>query len=46
MKGKNNYATEERLLKLNECFLSFGTNPLVNINLLVAFCGELMDAAN
>ena len=38
------YTTEERLLKLNECFLGFGSDPLVNINLLVALCGELMNA--
>lgn len=31
---------EERLGKLNECLLSFGTNPDENINRLVAFCGE------
>ncbi|VVB91870.1 Methyl sulfide methyltransferase-associated sensor [uncultured archaeon] len=35
---------EERLSKLNECFLSFGTDPLENINRLTALCGELMGA--
>ncbi len=35
---------EERLAKLNERFLMFGPDPLANINLLVALCGELMDA--
>ncbi|MDD3135975.1 MAG: PAS domain S-box protein, partial [Methanoregula sp.] len=35
---------EERLAKLNECFLMFGPDPLANINLLVALCGELLDA--
>ncbi len=35
---------EERLSKLNGCFLNFGTEPLENINRLVALCGELMGA--
>ena len=35
---------EERLAKLNERFLMFGADPLANINLLVALCGELMGA--
>ncbi|MBM4159825.1 MAG: PAS domain S-box protein [Ignavibacteria bacterium] len=35
---------EERLAKLNEYFLEFGPDPLVNINRLVAHCGELMGA--
>ncbi len=35
---------EERLTKLNECFLSFGSDPIVNINLLVAFTGEMFGA--
>jgi PAS domain S-box-containing protein len=33
---------EERLGKLNDCFLRFGTDTLSNINLLVALCGEVM----
>jgi PAS domain S-box-containing protein len=33
---------EEKLVKLNECFLKFGPDTLVNINLLVALSGELM----
>ncbi len=37
--------TEERLAKLNECFLGFGTDPVENINRLTALCGELMGAA-
>jgi len=35
---------ENHFLKLNECFLSFGSNPTENINRLVALCGELMGA--
>ncbi len=35
---------EERLSKLNECFLVFGTKPIENINHLTALCGELMGA--
>ena len=35
---------EERLTKLNECFLRFGTDPIENINHLTALCGELMGA--
>ena len=33
---------EKWLVKLNECFLKFGASTLVNINILVALCGELM----
>jgi GAF domain-containing protein len=36
---------EERLAKLNECFLRFGSDPRENINRLTALCGELMGAA-
>ncbi|NJD76766.1 MAG: PAS domain S-box protein [Candidatus Methanoperedens sp.] len=36
--------TEERLAKLNECFLGFGIDPIGNINRLTALCGELMGA--
>ena len=35
---------ENRLAKLNQCFLQFGNDPLTNINSLVAACGELMEA--
>ena len=35
---------EERLRKLNECFLGFGTDPIENINKLVSLCGELLEA--
>ncbi len=36
--------TEERLEKLNKCFLRFGVDPIENINRLTALCGELMGA--
>ena len=36
---------ENRLAKLNECFLNFGSNSEENINRLLANCGELMNAA-
>jgi PAS domain S-box-containing protein len=36
--------TEERLLKINRCFLEFGTDPDENINSLTALFGELMGA--
>ena len=35
--------SEERLAKLNDCFLSFGPDPAVNIRRLVMVCGELME---
>ncbi|PSB33496.1 EAL domain-containing protein [Chlorogloea sp. CCALA 695] len=35
---------EERLEKINQCFLSFQTEPMVNINRLAALCGELLAA--
>lgn len=35
---------EERLAELNECLLSFGADPNENINRLVAFCGEQLQA--
>jgi diguanylate cyclase (GGDEF)-like protein/PAS domain S-box-containing protein len=37
--------TEERLTKLNECFLGFTAEPAENIQRLTALCGELMGAA-
>lgn len=37
--------TEERLTKLNECFLGFSAEPDENIQRLTALCGELMGAA-
>ncbi|MCP4538481.1 MAG: GAF domain-containing protein [Chloroflexi bacterium] len=35
---------EERLAKINEGFLSFGADPLENINRLTARCGEMLGA--
>jgi len=35
---------EERLSKINECFLSFGSESLDNINRLTGLCGELLGA--
>jgi diguanylate cyclase (GGDEF)-like protein/PAS domain S-box-containing protein len=35
---------EERLAKINECFLSFGTDSIENINRLTALFGELLGA--
>lgn len=35
---------ENHFLKLSECFLSFSSEPIKNINRLVALCGELMGA--
>jgi PAS domain S-box-containing protein len=37
--------SEERLAKLNECFLGFVTEPEENIKRLTALCGEMMGAA-
>ncbi len=37
---------EERLAKINECFLSFGTDPTENINRLTAVCGQLLEATS
>lgn len=36
---------DDRLEKLNQCFLAFGDDPLDNINRLVALCGDLLNAA-
>ncbi|NJK66712.1 MAG: PAS domain S-box protein [Microcoleus sp. SU_5_3] len=35
---------EERLAKINECFLEFSSDPSENINRLTAMCGELLGA--
>jgi len=35
---------QERLEKLNKCFLSFGASSIENINSLTALCGELLGA--
>jgi diguanylate cyclase (GGDEF)-like protein/PAS domain S-box-containing protein len=36
--------SEERITKINSCFLSLGTDPIENINRLTALCGELLGA--
>jgi signal transduction histidine kinase len=36
--------SEERLTKMNKCFLSFSSNSVENINRLTALCGELLDS--
>jgi PAS domain S-box-containing protein len=36
--------SEERLAKVSECFLNFGTDALENINRMTALCGELLGA--
>jgi len=35
---------EERLAKINQCFLSFTANPVANIQKLTTLCGELLGA--
>lgn len=35
---------KERMEKLNQCFLGFGTEPQGNINRLTSLCGELLNA--
>ena len=35
---------EERIIKLNECFLNFGADTIENINHLTALAGELLEA--
>ena len=35
---------EDRLTKINECFLGFGSDPLQNLNRVTALCGELLGA--
>jgi len=35
---------EERLAKINDCFLQFESDSISNINRLVALCGELLGA--
>ncbi|MCC6738821.1 MAG: response regulator [Planctomycetia bacterium] len=37
-------SAEERLARLNDCFLSFGPDPAGNIDRLVALCGQAMNA--
>ena len=36
---------DERLEKINQCFLSFKAEPSANINQLTALCGELLGAS-
>lgn len=36
--------SEERLKRINRCFLAFGTDPLANITDLTTLCGELLEA--
>ena len=36
--------TEDRIVKINECFLDFGNDPIENINRLTSLCGELLGA--
>ena len=36
--------SEDKLAPLKECFLSFGADPVENINRLVALCGKLQNA--
>lgn len=35
---------EERLARINDCFLNFEADPLVNINRLTALCGGILGA--
>lgn len=35
---------QERLAKINACFLSFGADSVENINRLTGLCGEIMEA--
>ncbi len=38
--------SQARLAKINECFLSFGTDPTANIYRLTTLCGELLKAVS
>jgi PAS domain S-box-containing protein len=40
----DNFKVQNRIAKLNECFLNFGTNPDENINKLVELCGKTLGA--
>ena len=47
-KGRAELALKQSALRfreINECFLSFGADPLENINRLTALCGKLLGAA-
>lgn len=37
--------SEERLERINQCFLSLGTDPLENIQQLTSLCGEMLGAS-
>jgi signal transduction histidine kinase len=39
------YKAEDRVSKMNECFLSFGADPVENIRRLTELCGELIGAS-
>ncbi|ABE51858.1 histidine kinase dimerization/phosphoacceptor domain -containing protein [Methanococcoides burtonii] len=41
---KQRERTEDRIKRMNKCFLNFGADPLENINSLTALFGELMGA--
>ncbi|MEK7468539.1 MAG: response regulator [Planctomycetota bacterium] len=38
------HTAEERLARLNDCFISFGPDPTGNIDRLTSFCGQAMNA--
>jgi PAS domain S-box-containing protein len=40
----NSKAHNNKIAKLNECFLNYSANPDENINRLVKFCGEMLGA--
>lgn len=40
----DNFKAQNRIAKLNDCFLNYSTNPDENINRLVKFCGEILGA--
>ena len=40
----DNSKTQDKIARLNECFLNFGTSPDENINSLVKLCGEMLGA--
>ena len=40
----NRRLADERLARLSDCFLTFGPDPTGNIDRLVAYCGQAMEA--
>jgi signal transduction histidine kinase len=38
--------SDQRLARMNQCFLSFGPDPVENINSLTKLCGELLGASS